>query len=95
MEAEWVLFLKSHKDAKPFKNHGWIHLKIMTELMPATLRGAHVYRPSQGITGMDAGVGLEDDVDNSDAEVTAEKDISSDEPVMSDGTAEVRLSFLS
>jgi hypothetical protein len=54
MEQEWVKFLKIHKDAKPFKNRGWVHLEKMTEIMPVTLRGTYVYRPSQGVTGMDA-----------------------------------------
>ncbi|TFK43026.1 hypothetical protein BDQ12DRAFT_595635 [Crucibulum laeve] len=26
MEMQWVTFLKTHKDAKPFKNHGWVQL---------------------------------------------------------------------
>lgn len=54
MEPEWAKFIKVYKDAKPFKNHGWIHLEKMTEIMPVTLRGKYVFRPSQGITGMSA-----------------------------------------
>ncbi|KAF9524882.1 hypothetical protein CPB83DRAFT_909648 [Crepidotus variabilis] len=54
MEPAWALFLKSSKDAKPFKNHGWVHLATMTLIMPATVRGTHVFWPSQGITGMGA-----------------------------------------
>ncbi|KIJ90288.1 hypothetical protein K443DRAFT_15360 [Laccaria amethystina LaAM-08-1] len=53
MEPEWAKFIKIYKDAKPFKNHGWVHLEKMTEIMPVTLHGTYVYRPSQGITGMD------------------------------------------
>jgi hypothetical protein len=52
MEDAWANFIKSHKDAKPFKNKGWVHLEKVTSLMPATVKGAHVFRPSQGISGM-------------------------------------------
>jgi hypothetical protein len=54
MENHWATFLKSHPLAKPFKNHGWIHLDQITLIMPATLRGTHVYLPSQGTTGLAA-----------------------------------------
>lgn len=58
MEQEWAKFVKIYKEAKPFKNHGWVHLEKMTDIMPVTLRGTHVYRPSQGITGMDTAARL-------------------------------------
>ncbi|KDR71951.1 hypothetical protein GALMADRAFT_213445 [Galerina marginata CBS 339.88] len=53
MEDAWRDFLLIHKDAKPFKNKGWVHLEKMTMLMPTTVRGTYVFRPSQGISGMD------------------------------------------
>ncbi|KDR70345.1 hypothetical protein GALMADRAFT_144655 [Galerina marginata CBS 339.88] len=53
MEPAWADFIKSHPLAKPFKNKGWVHLEKMTKLMPATVKGAHVFRPSQGISGLD------------------------------------------
>jgi hypothetical protein len=56
MEQEWSKFVKIYKEAKPFKNHGWVHLEKMTEIMPVALRGLHVFRPSQGVTGMDTAV---------------------------------------
>lgn len=86
MEDEWELFLRKHKDARPFKNHGWIHLDIMTDIMPATLRGAYVYRPTQGIVGMDHGSVHEDDSDASDVELEPSKEVNSDESLV-----EVRL----
>ncbi|KJA17246.1 hypothetical protein HYPSUDRAFT_111945, partial [Hypholoma sublateritium FD-334 SS-4] len=42
IETHWETFLKSHPLAKPFKNHRWIHLEKMTQIMPATLRGTYV-----------------------------------------------------
>ena len=53
MEDAWLDFLKVHKDAKPFKNKGWAHLKKVLLLMPATVKGGHVFHPSQGISSMD------------------------------------------
>lgn len=53
MEDAWSDFLRVHKDAKPFKNKGWAHLEKVSQLMPATVKGSHVFRPSQGISGMD------------------------------------------
>ncbi|KAF8964770.1 hypothetical protein BDZ97DRAFT_1918729 [Flammula alnicola] len=53
MEDTWSDFLKVHKDAKPFKNKGWVHLEKVSLLMPATVKGKHVFRPSQGLSGMD------------------------------------------
>ncbi|KAF8952273.1 hypothetical protein BDZ97DRAFT_1682107 [Flammula alnicola] len=53
MEDTWSDFLKVHKDAKPFKNKGWVHLKKVSLLMPATVKGKHIFRPSQGLSGMD------------------------------------------
>jgi hypothetical protein len=58
MEQEWSKFVKIYKEAKPFENHGWAHLEKMTEIMPVTLRGTYVFRPSQGVTGMDTAVRL-------------------------------------
>ena len=53
MEPAWADFVKSQPLAKPFKNKGWVHLEKMTELMPATIKGAHVFCPSQGVSGLD------------------------------------------
>lgn len=53
MEDAWADFIKVHKDAKLFKNKGWVHLEKVTSLMPATVKGTHVFRPSQGMSGMD------------------------------------------
>jgi hypothetical protein len=38
---------------KPFKSKGWVHLEKMTELMPGTVKGAHVFCPSQGVSSRD------------------------------------------
>ncbi|KAF8806056.1 hypothetical protein BYT27DRAFT_7224436 [Phlegmacium glaucopus] len=53
MEDAWCNFLLVYKDAKPFKNKGWVHLEKMMSLMPATVKGTHVFCLSQGISGLD------------------------------------------
>jgi hypothetical protein len=58
MEQEWSKFVKIYKEAKPFKSSGWVHLEKMAEIMPVTLRGLYVFRPSQGLTGLDTAVRL-------------------------------------
>jgi len=71
MEPAWADFLKGLKDAKPFKNHGWVHRAIMVLIMPVAVRGTHVFRPSQGITGMGpsgSGPGLRAPVEEEDEE---------------------------
>lgn len=68
MEAEWAKFIKVHKEAKPFKNRGWVHLEVMTEIMPATLRGTYVFRPSQGISGMNLSGGTAPNLGDSESE---------------------------
>ncbi|KAF8156769.1 hypothetical protein B0H34DRAFT_675182 [Crassisporium funariophilum] len=75
MEPEWEKFIMLHKDAKPFKNQGWIHLKVMTKIMPTTLRGTHIFCPTQGISGLDASATVgpaASDLDSEDAQ--ADKD---------------------
>ncbi|KAF8873649.1 hypothetical protein CPB84DRAFT_1967138 [Gymnopilus junonius] len=52
MEPEWLNFLKAHPRARPFKSKGWVHLEKMTQVMPATVKGAHIFCPSQGTTGL-------------------------------------------
>ncbi len=52
MEPAWAKFVKVYKEARHFKNQGWVHLEKMTEIMPKKLQGMYVYRPSQGVTGM-------------------------------------------
>lgn len=75
LESAWATFIKIYKDAKPFKNRGWVHLEKMTEIMPVTLRGTYVFRPSQGITGMGTAVqsprspSPDWDIENPDAEL--------------------------
>ncbi|GLB45371.1 hypothetical protein LshimejAT787_2200340 [Lyophyllum shimeji] len=51
MEGAWNAFIKVRKDAKPFKHKGWVHLEKMTHLMPATVKGTHVFCASQGTSG--------------------------------------------
>ena len=53
LEDEWATFLATNKHAKPFKNHGWIYLEKMADIIPITIRGTHVFPPSQGVTGLD------------------------------------------
>ena len=58
MELAWIDFVKAHIAARPFKSHGWVHLSKMEQLMPETVKGNNVFRPSQGILGMDTYVDL-------------------------------------
>ncbi|KAF8161619.1 hypothetical protein B0H34DRAFT_806797 [Crassisporium funariophilum] len=43
MEGAWADFLKVYKDAKPFKNKGWVYLEKVAKIMPAT-----------GVSGIDS-----------------------------------------
>ncbi|KAG6874731.1 hypothetical protein C0992_006807 [Termitomyces sp. T32_za158] len=52
LESSWTAYIKIHKDAKPFKNHGWCHLDVMSQLMPSSIRGAHIFRPSDSSVGL-------------------------------------------
>ena len=52
MENVWGDFLKIYREAKPFENHGWIHLEKMIIIMPASLKGYHVFHPLQGLSGI-------------------------------------------
>jgi hypothetical protein len=76
LEDEWATFLVANKHAKPFKNRGWNHLEKMVDIMPVTIRGAHVFHASQGVTGLDSDPGelLDQDDDNEDEEDSQEKD---------------------
>ncbi|KAF8156760.1 hypothetical protein B0H34DRAFT_710447, partial [Crassisporium funariophilum] len=75
MEPEWEKFIMLHKDAKPFKNQGWIHLKVMTKIMPTTLCGTHIFCPTQGISGLDASATIGPAASDSDSEdAQADKD---------------------
>lgn len=55
MDAAWTAFIQVNPAAKPFRNKGWAHLSTMTTMMPATVKGTHVFRPSQGISGINPG----------------------------------------
>ena len=52
MEDAWGDFLKIYREAKPFKNHSWIHLEKMTIIMLASLKGYHIFHPLQGLSGI-------------------------------------------
>lgn len=56
----WSSFCDTHKEAKPFRNRGWDHLERVSEIMPATVRGANVFCPSRALTGLDQGYDHED-----------------------------------
>ncbi|KAI9428984.1 hypothetical protein BJY52DRAFT_1200712 [Lactarius psammicola] len=47
----WEAYVAKHKDAKPFRNVGWIHLHKVSLLLPATTRGTNIFRPSDASTG--------------------------------------------
>lgn len=58
----WDAYVAQHKDAKPFRNAGWIHLATVSRIMPSTTRGTNVFRASDASTGPGgAGVEIEDD----------------------------------
>ncbi|KAN0141121.1 hypothetical protein V8E53_000877 [Lactarius tabidus] len=63
--SAWSLFCGIHKEAKPFRNRGWVHLERMSEIMPATVRGMNVFCPSQGLSGLDRGRDHDDTPDAS------------------------------
>ncbi|KAF8064913.1 hypothetical protein FPV67DRAFT_1418784, partial [Lyophyllum atratum] len=42
LESSWAAYIKIHKDAKAFKNHGWRHFDLVSQVMPSLVRGAHV-----------------------------------------------------
>jgi hypothetical protein len=48
----WEAYVAKHKDAKPFRNAGWIHFQKVSLLLPATARGTNVFRPSNASTGL-------------------------------------------
>jgi hypothetical protein len=53
--AAWESFCGTHKEAKPFRNRGWVHFERVSDIMPATVRGVNVFCPSQGLTGLNQG----------------------------------------
>ncbi|KAJ6557161.1 hypothetical protein B0H10DRAFT_1846881 [Mycena sp. CBHHK59/15] len=45
-KSSWDDYVKAHPKAKPYRNKGWPYRAAMAELMPSTVSGAHVFRPS-------------------------------------------------
>ncbi|KAH9172560.1 hypothetical protein EDB89DRAFT_1964914, partial [Lactarius sanguifluus] len=70
----WSSFCNTHKAAKPFRNSGWVHLEGVSGIMPATVRGANVFCPSQGLMGLDQGYGREDTPEASQEELATQAD---------------------
>jgi hypothetical protein len=62
MEDTWEAFVKIYKEAKLFKNHGWIHLEKMLMIMPVVPNGPHVFFPSQGLSGVNSFLDHDDDI---------------------------------
>ena len=58
--SAWSSFCDTHKEAKPFRNRGWVHLESVSVIMPVTVRGVNIFCPSQGLTGLDQGYNGED-----------------------------------
>ncbi|KAJ7461180.1 hypothetical protein FB451DRAFT_1562992 [Mycena latifolia] len=52
--SAWGAYIKRAPEAKPFRNSGWGHLSRMEQLMPATAKGTHVFRPGAVEDGGDA-----------------------------------------
>ncbi|KAJ3019578.1 hypothetical protein NUW54_g44 [Trametes sanguinea] len=46
-EEIWVAYVKSHPDASPFKNKGFVYYASMQPLMPSKAKGSNVFRPGQ------------------------------------------------
>ncbi|KAJ3533577.1 hypothetical protein NMY22_g7274 [Coprinellus aureogranulatus] len=44
----WEVFLKTHKEAAPFRNKDWEHYDAMAEIMPSATLGKHVFAPGSG-----------------------------------------------
>ena len=44
--SSWDDYVKSHPEAKPFRNKGWRHFSKVSLLMPTTAVGAHVFHPT-------------------------------------------------
>ncbi|KAG6818726.1 hypothetical protein H0H93_002478 [Arthromyces matolae] len=59
-ESSWAAYVKIHKDAKPFKTRGWCHFDAVSQVMPTTIHGAHVFRPSNSTVGL--GPSIDDDM---------------------------------
>jgi hypothetical protein len=51
--ASWDAFVEKHPNAKPFRNKGWRHLHKVSQIMPASVQGAHVYSARDGTMGID------------------------------------------
>lgn len=49
----WEVYVKVHRDAKPFRTKGWPYLAKMEQLVPSQAKGAHVFRPSQAVAPTD------------------------------------------
>ncbi|KAH9172301.1 hypothetical protein EDB89DRAFT_1851340 [Lactarius sanguifluus] len=39
----WEAYVAKHKDAKPFRNAGWVHLQKVSLLLPVTARGINIF----------------------------------------------------
>ncbi|KAI9061235.1 hypothetical protein FKP32DRAFT_1566339, partial [Trametes sanguinea] len=46
-EEIWAAYVKSHPDASPFKNKGFVHYASMQPLMPSKAKGSNVFQPGQ------------------------------------------------
>lgn len=51
LESSWAAYTRVHKDAKPFKNRGWRHLNLVSQIMPSNVQGENVYRGSNSTVG--------------------------------------------
>lgn len=66
LESSWAAYVKVHKDAKPFKNRGWRHFHLVAQIMPSTVRGVHVYCPSDSTVGIYSQSQVVDDGDSNE-----------------------------
>lgn len=53
--ASWDAFVEKHPNAKPFRNKGWKHLHNVSQIMPVTVQGAHVFSARDGTMGINEG----------------------------------------
>ncbi|CDO69914.1 hypothetical protein BN946_scf184884.g73 [Trametes cinnabarina] len=80
MEEIWAAYIKSHPDASPFKNRGFVHYPSMQPLMPTKAKGSNVFRaghvqPSQAAEDQ----GDENEAMNDDETQPADEDEEEDD----------------
>ncbi|KAJ7028942.1 hypothetical protein C8F04DRAFT_1265510 [Mycena alexandri] len=72
----WDNFVKAHQHFKPFATSGWIHFRMVDEMVPSRARGRYVFNAGSVLHG-DHGIGIsEQSQDDDDAGQTQGSDVS-------------------